>query len=147
MNNMKIRFSILLTFGLIPSIFSQDTISKKLDELVEAYAKLDKFNGAVLVARNGKILLEKGYGIKSAVDKSINTANTKFQIASVTKQFTSTVILKLAEQHKMSLNDKLSLYYDDFPKGDSITIEHLLTHTSGVRNFTEEDSCSISKTP
>jgi CubicO group peptidase (beta-lactamase class C family) len=40
----------------------------------------------------------------------------------------------------MSLNDKLSQYYDGFPKGDSITIEHLLTHTSGVRNFTEEDS-------
>jgi len=140
MNNMKIMFSILLTFGVIPSLFSQDTISKKLDELVGAYAKLDKFNGSVLVARNGKILLEKGYGIQSTTDKSINDANTKFQIASVTKQFTSTVILKLVEQHKMSLNDKLSLYYDDFPKGDSITIEQLLTHTSGIRNFTEEDS-------
>ena len=137
---MKIMFSILLTFGVIPSLFSQDTISKKLDELVGAYAKLDKFNGSVLVARNGKILLEKGYGIQSTTDKSINDANTKFQIASVTKQFTSTVILKLVEQHKMSLNDKLSLYYDDFPKGDSITIEQLLTHTSGIRNFTEEDS-------
>ena len=140
MNNMKIMFSISLTFGVISCLFSQDTISKKLDELVGAYAKLDKFNGSVLVARNGKILLEKGYGIKSAADKSINNANTKFQIASVTKQFTSTVILKLVEHHKMSLNDKLSLYYDDFPKGDSITIEQLLTHTSGVRNFTEEDS-------
>ncbi len=137
---MKKIFVFAIALMLTQILLAQDSTVKKLDELVTAFANVGRFNGSVLVAQQGKILLQKGYGIKNADDKSINDATTKFQIASVTKQFTSTVILKLVELHKMSLNDKLSKYYKDYPKGDSITIEYLLTHTSGIRNFTEEDS-------
>lgn len=120
--------------------FAQDSISQKLNELVSAYAKLGRFNGSVLVAKHGNILLQKGYGLKNAEAKSMNDASTMFQIASITKQFTAAVILKLIEVHKMELTDRLSKYYTDFPNGDSITIENLLTHTSGLHNFTEEDT-------
>lgn len=137
---MKKIISLICTLIICTCMFAQDSTSQKLDELVTAYANLARFNGAVLVAQHGKILLHKGYGIKNADDNSLNDANTKFQIASATKTFTSTVILKLVELKKMSLKDKLSKYYSGFPYGDSITIENLLTHTSGLRNFTEEDS-------
>src|SRR6187549_1291973 len=108
----------------------------KLDTLISAYAKLHKFNGSVLVAKNGVILLNKGYGYRNAENKVANNEQTIFQLGSVTKQFTSAVILKLQEEKKLSVSDKLSKYFPDFPKGDSITIEHLLTHTSGIYNYT-----------
>ena len=88
-------------------MYAQDSTAKKLDELVTAYANLGRFNGSVLLAQHDIILLQKGYGIKKADDKSLNDANTQFQIASITKTFTSIVVLKLVEEHKLSLKDKL----------------------------------------
>ncbi|MDB5279139.1 MAG: serine hydrolase [Ferruginibacter sp.] len=137
---MKKIVVFALAVALTQVVFAQDSTVRKLDELMTAFTSVGRFNGAVLVAQHGKILLQKGYGIKNAEDKSTNDVSTRFQVASVTKQFTSAVILKLVELHKMALNDKLSKYYRDFPNGDVITVEHLLTHTSGLRNFTEEDS-------
>ena len=116
--------------------FAQET--DKLDALINAYAKMYKFNGAALVAKNGVILLNKGYGYRNAADKIANTEQTVFQLGSVTKQFTSAIILKLQQEKKLSVSDKLSKYFPGYPKGDSITIEHLLTHTSGIFNYTND---------
>ncbi|HMK17620.1 MAG TPA: serine hydrolase domain-containing protein [Chitinophagaceae bacterium] len=110
----------------------------KLDTLISAYAKLHKFNGSALVAKNGVILLNKGYGYRNAENKVVNNEQTIFQLGSITKQFTSAVILKLQEEKKLSVSDKLSKYFPGYPKGDSITIEHLLTHTSGIYNYTND---------
>ncbi|CAN5607597.1 hypothetical protein BH10BAC2_BH10BAC2_05290 [soil metagenome] len=142
---MKNIFILTLTLVFSTLLNAQDSTTQKLDELITAYAKAGRFNGSALVAQHGNILLQKGYGIRNADNNSMNDTNTIFQIASVTKQFTATVILKLVELKKMSLNDRLSKYYSGFQNGDSITIEQLLTHTSGLRNFTEEDS-SINET-
>jgi CubicO group peptidase (beta-lactamase class C family) len=133
---MKKTVLLLLTFGLTQALYCQKTISQKLDELMAAYCKVNKFNGSVLVSQKGKILLEKGYGIKNAQAKTPNDPQSIFQIYSITKAFTSTVILKLVEEGKLSLSDKLSKFYPEFSKGDSITIEHLLTHTSGIYDYT-----------
>jgi CubicO group peptidase (beta-lactamase class C family) len=130
--NMKILFAIILTSPFAQALFSQDSTRYKVDELLKAYQQLGKFNGSVLVAEKGKILLEQGYGFKNFRDSSLNDPNTIFQIASVTKQFTAIVILKLIELKKLALTDKVSKFYPDFPKGDSISIENLLTHTSGI---------------
>lgn len=127
---------LLLTFGLTQALFCQKTTQQKLDALMDAYCKVNKFNGSVLVSQKGKILLEKGYGIKNFQSKTMNDENSIFQIYSITKTFTSTVILKLVELNKLSLSDKLSKFYPEFPKGDSITIENLLTHTSGISDDT-----------
>ncbi|WP_170971189.1 serine hydrolase domain-containing protein [Ilyomonas limi] len=121
-------------------LHAQDSTTQKLDALITVYANLGRFNGSALVAAHGKILLQKGYGLKNADSKSMNDANTVFQIASITKTFTSTVVLKLVEEHKLSLDDKLSKFYSGFPNGDTITIQELLSHTSGLHNFTEEDT-------
>jgi CubicO group peptidase (beta-lactamase class C family) len=121
----------LICFGHF--IFAQ---GDKIDTLLSTYAKLHKFNGAALVAKNGVILLNKGYGYRDATSKTPNDEHTIFQLGSITKQFTSAVILKLQEEKKLSVSDKLSKYFPGYPKGDSITIRQLLTHTSGIFNYT-----------
>lgn len=142
---MKKMYAVITATALLCYAYGQDSSAYKLDELVSAYAKNGRFNGTALVAAHGKILLQKGYGVKNADEHTLNDEHTQFQIASVTKQFTATVVLKLVELGKLRLTDKLSKYYAGFPNGDSITIENLLTHTSGIHNFTETDS-SINET-
>ena len=133
---MKKIFFLLSLLWIGYFSFAQQ--GSKLDTLMSAYAKLHKFNGSVLVAKNGVILLNKGYGYRNAENKVANNEQTIFQLGSVTKQFTSAVILKLQEEKKLSVSDKLSKYFPGYPKGDSITIEHLLTHTSGIYNYTND---------
>lgn len=130
----------LLAFaGFCVAIVSHaQDISKELDSIVNTYVQLGKFNGSVLVAQKGTILLNKGYGLSDAASKKPNTENSIFQLGSITKQFTATIILKLQEQKKLSVSDKLSKYFSDFPKGDSITIEQLMTHTAGIYNYTDD---------
>ncbi|RYZ24873.1 MAG: class A beta-lactamase-related serine hydrolase, partial [Chitinophagaceae bacterium] len=110
----------------------------KMDSLLTAYAKENKFNGAVLVAQKGKIIYEKGFGYKDAEQKLPVDVQTVFQVGSITKQFTSAVIMQLQQEGKLSVNDKLSKYFTGFANGDKITIEHLLTHTSGIYNYTND---------
>jgi len=117
--------------------FAQNTGSR-IDSLISAYAKLNKFNGAALVAKGGTTLLNKGYGYRNAADKVLNNEQSIFQIGSITKQFTAAVILKLQAENKLSVSDKLSKFFPDYPKGDSITIEQLLTHTSGIYSYTSD---------
>jgi len=132
---MKKIFVLVAVLFVVHFSFAQ---VDKLDALIDAYAKLYKFNGSALVAKNGVILLNKGYGYRNATDKVANNEQTIFQLGSVTKQFTSAVILKLQEEKKLRVSDKLSKYFPGYPKGDSITIEQLLTHTSGIYNYTND---------
>ncbi|WP_158266903.1 serine hydrolase domain-containing protein [Chitinophaga niastensis] len=111
-------------------------IQRKIDTLVTAYVNLNKFSGTVLVGYHGNVIIKKGYGFRDAENGELNNTNTVFQIGSITKEFTSAVILKLVEQKKLFLSDKLNRFYPDFPKGDSITIESLLTHTAGIHDST-----------
>jgi len=87
---------------------------------------------AVLVAKGGKILFEKGYGLADVEHSTPVTPETKFNIASITKPFTAAAILKLQEEGRLNLDDRLSKYIPDYPRGNEITIRHLLTHTSGI---------------
>jgi len=79
------------------------------------------------------VLLKKAYGLADYEWKTPNIIDAKFSIASVTKQFTAVAILQLAEKGKISLDDKLTKYYPNFPKGDSITIKMMLTHNAGFQ--------------
>ena len=133
---MKKILILVVTLCIVHLSFAQET--DKLDALINAYAKMYKFNGAALVAKNGIILLNKGYGYRNAAGKIANNEQTVFQLGSITKQFTSAIILKLQQEKKLSISDKLSKYFPGYPKGDSITIEHLLTHTSGIFNYTND---------
>ncbi|HTL09071.1 MAG TPA: serine hydrolase [Chitinophagaceae bacterium] len=114
----------------------QAQTSGQLDSIVAHFVQLEKFNGSVLVASKGSILLQKGYGYKNAARHEQNDANSIFQIGSITKQFTASIILQLQEQKKLSLTDKLSKYFPELPFADSVTLEQLLSHTSGIYNYT-----------
>jgi CubicO group peptidase (beta-lactamase class C family)/effector-binding domain-containing protein len=88
---------------------------------------------AVLVAKDGNILLDRAYGLAD-VERGIPvTAETVFNLASITKPFTAAATLKLQEEKRLSVDDTLSKYIPDYPRGNEITIRHLLTHTSGIR--------------
>ncbi len=132
----KIVVSLCLLFVAI-NLHSQG-VREKMDELLTAYEKQNKFNGTVLVAKKGNVLFEKAYGYRNAEQKIMHDRNSIFQIGSLTKQFTAAIIMQLAEENKLSLQDKLSKYFPGFANGDKITIEHLLTHTSGLFNYTSD---------
>jgi CubicO group peptidase (beta-lactamase class C family) len=93
---------------------------------------------AVLVSKDGKTLFEKGYGYASLEHRAKVTPETKFRIGSITKQFTAAAILRLQEQGKLDVSDPLSKYIPDYPKGDVVTLRHLLTHTSGMHSYTDK---------
>ncbi|WP_461109909.1 serine hydrolase domain-containing protein [Spirosoma koreense] len=119
------------------------SVSQQIEKLVDTYAALGKFNGSILVTAQGKPLLNKGYGYQDIKQKTRNDPHTIYQIASLTKSFTATLILKLVESNRLTLTDKVSQFYPDFPQGDSITIDQLLTHTSGL---SDDDSNTRAKT-
>jgi CubicO group peptidase (beta-lactamase class C family) len=98
----------------------------------------EKPGAAVLVSRDGKTLFEKGYGYASLEHQAPITPETKFRIGSITKQFTASAILRLQEQGKLSVDDHLSKYLPDYPRGDQVTLRHLLTHTSGIHSYTDK---------
>jgi CubicO group peptidase (beta-lactamase class C family) len=115
------------------------TPAQEIDEMLKQYARQNSFNGVAFVAQKGKILLDKGYGYKNMRAKTLNDSNTIFQIGSITKQFTATIILQLQERHKLSVQDRLSKYISGFPHADSITIKDLLTHTAGIYDYTKNE--------
>ncbi|MCY7350786.1 MAG: serine hydrolase [Cytophagaceae bacterium] len=111
------------------------TTAEKLEEYLKAVANLNRFNGTALVAQKGTILLQKGYGWKNAQTQTPNDTNSIYQLGSITKTFAGAVILRLQEEKKLSVKDKLSKYFPDYPNGDQITLEQLFFHTSGIYDF------------
>ncbi|MFL5295616.1 MAG: serine hydrolase [Phenylobacterium sp.] len=106
-------------------------------EALQAFDQGQAFSGAVLVAVDGKPVLREALGLANREWNVANTADTKFRLGSITKQFTATAILQLAEQGKLSTDDPLSKYYPEAPASWSkVTIKHLLTHTSGIPTYT-----------
>src|SRR6478672_1798981 len=129
------HFALTLLLFLTVSCNAQ-SLTPTLDSLVNVYVKQKGFNGSVLVAQKGHILLEKGYGYKNVAQKTKVDANSLFQYGSITKQFTSALVMYLQEKGKLNINDKLSKYFPELPFADSVTIYNLLTHTSGIFNYT-----------
>lgn len=126
---MKFILAILFFPAII---FGQKNSSTNLAKYMQAQVDVNHFSGTVLVTKNGSVLLKKAYGFADCEWNIKNTVDTKFQLASVTKQFTAAAILLLVEKGKLSLNDHLSQFFPDYPKADSVTIHMLLSHSSGL---------------
>ena len=108
-----------------------------MDQIGQSYARNHKFMGAMLVARGGQVLFNHGYGFADLEWQVPNSPETKFRLGSVTKQFTAACILLLEERGKLAVSDPVKKYMPDAPQSwDKITIFNLLTHTSGIPNFT-----------
>lgn len=119
----------------------------RMDEIVRASVATEEFSGSVLVARDGEVLLDRGYGLANREWNIPNDGETKFRLASVTKQFTAVAIMVLHERGLVDLDLPVKTYLPDAPAAwDAVTVRHLLTHTSGVPNFTSFDDYQASKT-
>ena len=109
----------------------------RMEQVVESFVNDKQFMGAVLVARGNDVLLDKGYGFANLEWHVPDSPKTKFRLGSITKQFTAAAILLLEERGKLKVDDPVKKYMPDAPAAWSkITIFNLLTHTSGIPNFT-----------
>ncbi|MGR4866239.1 serine hydrolase [Caulobacter sp. LARHSG274] len=143
---MKILFSTIGAAGLLaaasgalaaPRACAPADYVAQARALIAPYLEAQSFSGAILVARDGAPVLREGFGAADREWDVANTPDTKFRLGSITKQFTATAILQLAEQGKLSVDDPISKYYANAPPAWSkVTIKHLLTHTSGIPSYT-----------
>jgi CubicO group peptidase (beta-lactamase class C family) len=116
---------------------SQRDFASRADVEMRGFAERASFSGSVLVAQDGKVLFEKGYGLANREWDTPNTPQTKFRIASLTKQFTAAAVLVLQERGRLKVSDPVSLYVPDLPpEWGRVTIHELLTHTSGLPEYT-----------
>jgi CubicO group peptidase (beta-lactamase class C family) len=135
----KMKSIFVIAFLLVAHYsFSQSAV-EKMDAYLQAANEAGIFNGSVSVSQNGNVILSKGFGWRDAEAKAYADAKTVHQIGSVTKQFTAAVILRLAEQGRLRLVDTVSRYIPQFPHAGKYTIEQLLTHTSGLYSYTNDD--------
>jgi CubicO group peptidase (beta-lactamase class C family) len=122
-------------------------LPEKIDAYLISALNTYQFNGVALVAKNGAPIFHKAYGWRDLAGQAQNDTSTIFPVLSITKSFTAVVMLKLQEEGKLSLKDTLNKYLPDYPQAGRITLEQLLTHSSGIYNYTndfdEEDSAIV----
>ena len=152
MANIKAAIRRIATAGLILSSVPVYAVSsanenqayevpaEKLEHFLNDNISVD-FSGSILIAQNGQVIHAKGYGFSNRKQNTPNALNTVFEIGALTRYFTATAILKLVEQNKLALDDKLGAFFDNVPEDkQDITIHHLLTHTSGLIRDDEVDA-------
>src|SRR5438034_2891968 len=135
LNAFALALFCIFTFQALA--FAQDKAGK-IDQMLSLFNQYGQFNGAALVADNGKVIYKMGFGLANMEWNIPNTPETKFRLGSITKQFTATLILQLVEQGKIKLDGKLIDYLPDYRKdtGAKVTIHNLLSHTSGIPSYT-----------
>lgn len=134
---MKSKIIVLtLLLGVNLTLSAQRFDKQKMDSLFSVIETNDRGMGSVSIFHNGKEIYQRSYGYADLEKKAKNDASTKFRIGSISKTFTSTIIMKLVENKKISLSAKLRDFYPQIKNADKITIAHLLYHRSGIANFT-----------
>lgn len=111
-------------------------VEERIGRWIERYEENGYLHGSILIASNGHILLNKGFGMANIEHFVPNKPTTKFRIGSLTKAFTAMGIFQLHEEGKLSIDDCINKYLPDFPQGEKITIYHCLTNTTGIPNYT-----------
>jgi CubicO group peptidase (beta-lactamase class C family) len=135
MSGIKLLVHLILSLILVcfllaatasSQVKSSDEVARKIDEFVNALGKLGPFSGSILIARDGRVLFSKGYGMANLEHDVANT-QTKFRIGSVTKPFTATAIMLLQERGKLNVQDPVCKYLSPCPETwQKVTIHHLL---------------------
>ncbi|MEM8810850.1 MAG: serine hydrolase domain-containing protein, partial [Cyanobacteria bacterium P01_G01_bin.38] len=128
-----------LTTDSLNAALSEGEIAA-IDAYLDAHNQTGRFSGNVMIARDGKPLLTRSYGMANWEHDVANTPETKFRIGSITKQFTAVAILQLQEQGLIDVQAPVSAYLPDYPGGDRITVHHLLTHTSGIPEYLDPEA-------
>jgi len=130
-------FSLLIVFSF--SLKSQDFDSKKMDQLFDEIAVNDRGMGSISIYHKGEEVYQRSIGYENLASNQKSSAKTRYRIGSITKSFMATIIMQQVEEGKLSLSSKLSEFYPDFQNAETITIEHLLRHRSGLFNFTNDE--------
>ena len=146
LNALFLLTAILLfaqTHTLNATAKKEGVVAGKLGEQMDKYfstiAQLG-FSGSVLIAKNGEVILRRGYGYADTSRSVPVTTETVFDIGSITKQFTAAAIMKLEMQGKLDTNDLMSKYLPDVPEDKkTVTLHHLLTHTAGLSAYSGQD--------
>ncbi len=137
MNHRACTLLMLIVLFVGSATIHAQTLSHQIDELLATRFSPDEPGAAILVARGEDILYQKGMGLANVELRVPMEPDMVFQIGSITKQFTAISILMLMEQGKLKLEDDITRYIPDYPTyGKPISIHHLLTHTSGIKNYT-----------
>lgn len=143
----KIVAFLFIAFSL-NSFGQSETKYKKIDSLLTYLASNNKFMGSVSIQESDKIVFEKNYGFADVKNKIKADASTRYKIGSITKMFTSVVIFQLIEEKKLTLDTKLSKFFPSIKNSENITIDNLLTHSSGIYSFTDDaDYSEYAKLP
>ncbi len=135
--NTGLLFAAVIMTSSGPAAIAADVApAPELDALFQAYNHPDGPGASVMVIRAGKVLFAKGYGM-AEVEKQIPCGtNTNYRLASATKQFTAMAVMMLAEKKRLSLDERLTDFFPEFPPyGKEITVRHLLGHTSGLIDY------------
>ena len=112
-------------------------LSARVEEYMNAAVRADHFSGSILVAKGGQAVVSKGYGMANYELNVPNTPQTVFRLASLTKAFTATAVMQLHERGQLNINDAICKHLADCPQAwQTVTVRHLLTHTSGIPNYT-----------
>ena len=126
-------FTILLL--LTNNVFAQTKQINQIDSLMKWSNQIGVFNGNVLVSKNNKIIYNASFGFTDATKTNKLTTNYRFNIGSITKEFSAVALMQLQEQGKLKLNDKVSKFIPELPKwANEVAIEDLLQYTSGIPN-------------
>jgi CubicO group peptidase (beta-lactamase class C family) len=139
MRRIRPSFAVVTVLLALAAPAQEPAWAAKVDALVaERLAQSDAVGFSIGIAQRGEVLLAKGYGLAEVELGVPATATTRFRIGSVTKQFTAALVLRLAEQGKLSLDDGLEKYVPDFPlQGRKVTVRMLLDHSSGIPSYTD----------
>jgi CubicO group peptidase (beta-lactamase class C family) len=120
--------------------YSTGEIARDADKVMQDEVARGAFSGVALISRGGSVLFERAYGLADAEWNVPNTTSTKFRIGSITKSFTAVLVMQLEQQGLLKLENSVCAYLEECPPGwDAITLHHLLSHTSGIYNFTQDE--------
>src|SRR5581483_1650182 len=129
--------ALAMTCLVLAPAHAQQAPAARLEEYLQALVRRDDFSGTVLVARDGRPLLARGYGLANREHDISNGPKTKYRIGSITKPITALVLLLLVQQGKLQLDDPMSRHVEEVPEAwGKVTIRHLLAHTGGVPEHT-----------
>ncbi len=138
---MKNTFlSTLLIAFLSQLSFAQTFDKTKLDQYFDALETNNKFMGSVAVSKDGKVIYSKTIGYADIENKLKANENSKYRIGSISKTFTTVMVLKAVEENILDINQTIDNYFPSIKNCQSITVEHLLSHRSGIHNFTDDES-------
>src|SRR5687767_12935569 len=135
--------SPFLLITLTSSLLNGQPFNKpKLDSLFDILAANNKAMGSVVLSKHGAVVYSKsiGYSTISGEKREPATENTVYRVGSITKMFTATMIFQLIEERKLSMTTTLDKYYRQFPNAGNVTIGHMLSHRSGLYNYTNDSS-------